>query len=64
MRITALALVPPPSASDLPKVTPELLASVLAKYSRSNDGLEAILAKVDLANPVPCCFFSFYHQYL
>ena len=52
MRITALALVPPPSAADLPKVTPELLASVLAKYSRSNDGLEAILAKVDIANPV------------
>jgi len=51
MRITGLALVPPPSASDLPKVTPELLASVLARYSRSNDGLAAILAKVDLANP-------------
>ncbi len=51
MRITALALVPPPSAADLPKVTPELLASVLARYSRSNEGLASILAKVDLANP-------------
>ena len=51
MRITGLALVPPPTAADLPKVTPELLASVLARYSRSNDGLAAILAKVDLANP-------------
>jgi thymidylate synthase ThyX len=51
MRITGLALVPPPSASDLPKVTPELLASVLARYSRSNEGLAAILSKVDLANP-------------
>lgn len=51
MRITGLALVPPPSASDLPKVTPELLASVLARYSRSNDGIHAILEKVDLANP-------------
>jgi thymidylate synthase ThyX len=51
MRITGLALVPPPSAADLPKVTPELLASVLARYSRSNEGLAAILAKVDLANP-------------
>lgn len=51
MRITGLALVPPPSAADLPKVTPELLASVLARYSRSNEGLPAILAKVDLANP-------------
>ncbi|HEX2852039.1 MAG TPA: FAD-dependent thymidylate synthase [Opitutaceae bacterium] len=51
MRITGLALVPPPTASDLPKVTPELLASVLARYSRSNEGIANILAKVDLANP-------------
>ncbi len=51
MKVTGLALVAPPSASDLPQVTPELLASVLARYSRSNDGLEAILEKVDLANP-------------
>ena len=51
MRITGLALVPPPSAADLPKVTPELLASVLARYSRSNEGIHKILEKVDLANP-------------
>ncbi|HEY0944847.1 MAG TPA: FAD-dependent thymidylate synthase [Opitutaceae bacterium] len=51
MRITGLAIVPPPTAADLPKVTPELLASVLARYSRSNDGLANILAKVDIANP-------------
>lgn len=51
MRITGLALVPPPTAADLPKVTPELLASVLARYSRSNEGIAAILSKVDLANP-------------
>ncbi|ACB73761.1 FAD-dependent thymidylate synthase [Opitutus terrae] len=51
MRITGLALVPPPSAADLPKVTPELLASVLARYSRSNEGIASILSKVDLANP-------------
>src|SRR5687768_18230196 len=51
MRITGLAIVPPPTAADLPKVTPELLASVLARYSRSNEGIHAILAKVDLANP-------------
>jgi thymidylate synthase ThyX len=51
MRITGLALVPPPTAADLPKVTPELLASVLARYSRSNEGIGAILAKVDVANP-------------
>ncbi|MEO7415072.1 MAG: FAD-dependent thymidylate synthase [Opitutaceae bacterium] len=51
MRITGLALVPPPTATDLPKVTPELLASVLARYSRSNEGIGNILAKVDIANP-------------
>ena len=51
MKVTGLALVPPPSAADLPKVTPELLASVLARYSRSNEGIAAILAKVDVANP-------------
>jgi len=51
MRITGLAIVPPPTAADLPQVTPELLASVLARYSRSNDGISSILDKVDLANP-------------
>ena len=51
MRITGLALVPPPTAADLPRVTPELLASVLARYSRSNDGIQSILEKVDLDNP-------------
>src|SRR5450432_2534809 len=51
MKVTGLALVPPPTAADLPKVTPELLASVLARYSRSNEGIANILAKVDLANP-------------
>src|SRR3954464_9857283 len=51
MRITGLALVPPPTGGDLPKVTPELLASVLARYSRSNEGIGKILGKVDLANP-------------
>jgi len=51
MNVTGLAIVPPPAASGLPKVTPELLASVLARYSRSNEGLAAILAKVDIDNP-------------
>ena len=51
MRITGLALVPPPTDADLPRVTPELLASVLARYSRSNEGIHAILEKVDLADP-------------
>src|SRR5471032_2125030 len=51
MKVTGLAIVPPPSAAALPKVTPELLASVLARYSRSNEGLQKILEKVDIANP-------------
>src|SRR5271165_651637 len=51
IKVTGLALVPPPTAADLPRVTPELLASVLARYSRSNEGIEAILSKVDVANP-------------
>ena len=51
MKVTGLAIVPPPSASDLPKVTPELLASVLARYSRSNEGIGSILSKVDIENP-------------
>jgi thymidylate synthase ThyX len=51
MKVTGLAIVPPPAAADLPKVTPELLASVLARYSRSNEGIARILEKVDLANP-------------
>lgn len=51
MTITGLALVPSPGAANLPKVTPELLASVLARYSRSNEGIGSILAKVDPANP-------------
>lgn len=51
MKVTGLALVPPPTAADLPKVTPELLASVLARYSRSNEGIGNIMSKVDLANP-------------
>src|SRR5665213_616725 len=51
MKVTGLALVPPPTAASLPQVTPELLASVLARYSRSNEGLAAILDKVDVLNP-------------
>jgi len=51
IKVTGLALVPPPSAAALPTVTPELLASVLARYSRSNEGIAAILSKVDVAHP-------------
>jgi thymidylate synthase ThyX len=51
MKVTGLAVVPPPTAADLPRVTPELLASVLARYSRSNEGLGTIIGRVDLAHP-------------
>ena len=48
MNVTGIALVSPQAAEENPKLTPELLASVLARYSRSNIGLERILEKVDL----------------
>lgn len=48
MNVTGIALVSPEAAQKNPKLTPELLASVLARYSRSNIGLEKILEKVDL----------------
>ncbi len=51
MKVTGLAIVPPPTAANCPAVTPELLASVLARYSRSNEGLARILEKVDVAHP-------------
>jgi hypothetical protein len=51
MKVTGLAVVPPPTAVELPRVTPELLASVLARYSRSNEGLARIIERVDIAHP-------------
>ncbi len=48
MNVTGIALVSPDAAKDNPTLTPELLASVLARYSRSNIGLKKILEKVDL----------------
>jgi thymidylate synthase ThyX len=51
MKVTGLALCPPPAAEGNPKVTPELLASCLARYSRSNKGIDAILSAIDWSNP-------------
>ncbi|MGC4044034.1 MAG: FAD-dependent thymidylate synthase [Armatimonas sp.] len=53
MRITHVSLSPTEAAKSAarPALTPELLAAVGARYSRSNDGLEAILAKIDPENP-------------
>jgi thymidylate synthase ThyX len=51
MKVTALAITPPPGAADCPRVTPELLASSLARYSRSNKGIEAILSGINWDDP-------------
>lgn len=51
MKVTGLAIVPPPAAEQNPKVTPELLASCLAKYSRSNKGIHGILEGIDWKDP-------------
>ncbi|MCL2183845.1 MAG: FAD-dependent thymidylate synthase [Chitinispirillia bacterium] len=47
MKITGIGICPPTGAASNPKVTPELLASSLARYSRSNKGLDAIFASID-----------------
>src|SRR5512136_2338120 len=51
MKVTGLALCPPPGAQNNPTVTPELLASCLARYSRSNKGIDSILASIDWNDP-------------
>ncbi|MBN1131011.1 MAG: hypothetical protein JXA71_18630, partial [Chitinispirillaceae bacterium] len=51
MRILGLGITPPPAAKGNPSVTPELLASCLAKYSRSNKGIDTILASIDWSDP-------------
>jgi thymidylate synthase ThyX len=51
VKITGLAIIPPAGATDCPRVTPELLASSFARYSRSNSGLESILALIDWKHP-------------
>jgi len=47
MKVTGLAIIPPETAKNNPKATPELLASCLAKYSRSNEGIDNILSNID-----------------
>jgi hypothetical protein len=52
MKVTQVA-VRPTEASDAagrPALTPELLAASGARYSRSNEGLEAILSRIDPNN--------------
>ncbi len=53
MKATHVALAPTHAALEAgrPALTPELLAATGARYSRSNEGLEAILSRVDPENP-------------
>ena len=53
MKVTQVALRPTQASNDAnrPALTPELLAATGARYSRSNDGLDAILARIDPENP-------------
>lgn len=51
MKITGIGICPPPGAKSSPSVTPELLASCLARYSRSNKGIESILESIDWNDP-------------
>lgn len=53
MKATLVSLAPSAAATaaNRPSLTPELLAACGARYSRNNEGLEAILAKIDPADP-------------
>lgn len=52
MKVTQVSLVPTEqaTAAGRPALTPELLAASGARYSRNNEGLDAILAKIDPGN--------------
>lgn len=52
MKVTQVALQPSDAstAAGRPSLTPELLAASGARYSRNNEGLDAILARIDFAN--------------
>ena len=49
MKVTSVSLRPTPAAETAgrPSLTPELLAASGARYSRNNEGLDAILGKID-----------------
>ena len=52
MKVTQIAVRPTESSVEAgrPSLTPELLAACGARYSRNNEGLESILAKIDPSN--------------
>ncbi|NLE01110.1 MAG: hypothetical protein GX640_14680 [Fibrobacter sp.] len=51
MKVKGIAICPPPGATQNPAVTPELLASCLARYSRSNKGIDSILSSINWDDP-------------
>ena len=53
MKVTLVSLAPTAAAqiAGRPALSPELLAATGARYSRSDEGLEAILARIDPAQP-------------
>jgi thymidylate synthase ThyX len=52
MKVTQVAICPSETSAQAgrPALTPELLAATGARYSRNNEGLEAILSKIDPNN--------------
>ena len=52
MKVQQVSLIPTQKALDAKclGLTPELLAATGARYSRSNDGLDAIVSKIDWSN--------------
>jgi thymidylate synthase ThyX len=52
MKVTQVAICPSEASKKAgrPALTPELLAASGARYSRNNEGLDAILSKIDPAN--------------
>lgn len=53
MKVTHVSLAPTTAATDAgrPALTPELLAATGARYSRNNEGLDAIVANIDFNKP-------------
>src|SRR4051812_21915444 len=52
MKVTQVAICPSEASNKAgrPALTPELLAASGARYSRNNEGLQAILSKIDPQN--------------
>jgi thymidylate synthase ThyX len=52
MKVTQVSIIPTEQAkaAGRPALTPELLAATGARYSRNNEGLDAIIANIDFGN--------------